>query len=393
MSHRNEVFRAIPFDASSDASEPLIAAGDAEEEDHRLEEKAFFSRFKLYSMLLGLLVGFFAYFSTLVIGTFLVITGWGEDFVTKCETDTFVYFSLLCSLIFSAIVFFILGFLRNFAAMTYSAIGGRSKDLLEVFISAMDYGFVVGTLVGISLAWEVAAALFGMRVQTVHSRVVLLVAAINATLVVALLLKDWDELAHEMQLREDIVLHDSDIEGLVLVEVVEETNSRLSPPQTNHTNFLLNIMSHRNEVFRALPFDASSDASEPLIAAGDAEEEDHGLEEKAFFFCFKLSLLLGWLVSFYFQLAFFFVETIWGEDGATKSKTGIVVLSLIWTFLSLVMVFVVWEFLRNAINYSAAGRRSKDLHLVCRLRVGALVGIYSVWIMTAVLLGQRVQIV
>jgi hypothetical protein len=42
--------------------------------------------------------------------------------------------------------------------------------------------------------------------------------AINATLVVAFLLKDWDKLAHEIRLREDIVRHDSDIEAVVLVE-------------------------------------------------------------------------------------------------------------------------------------------------------------------------------
>jgi hypothetical protein len=66
MSPRNEVFQAIPFDASSDANEPLIAAGDAEEKDHRLQEKVV-SRFKFSSLLLGLLVGFFSQFSALVV--------------------------------------------------------------------------------------------------------------------------------------------------------------------------------------------------------------------------------------------------------------------------------------------------------------------------------------
>jgi hypothetical protein len=191
MSHRNEFFRAIPVDASSDASEALIANGDAEEEDHhRLEEKTL-SRFKLCYLLLGLLVGFCVY-SSILGGTLLVITEWGEDFVTKCKTDTFVYFCLFYGFFFSAIVFAILGFLRNFAAMTYSAIVGGSKELLEEILSDMDYGFVVGTLVGICLAWAVAAALFGMRVQTVHSRVVLLVAAINAWLVLYTWLQHTD---------------------------------------------------------------------------------------------------------------------------------------------------------------------------------------------------------
>ncbi len=56
MSLRNGIFPTIPFDASSDANEALIAVGDPEEEDHRLQEKVF-SRFKFSYGLLGLLVG------------------------------------------------------------------------------------------------------------------------------------------------------------------------------------------------------------------------------------------------------------------------------------------------------------------------------------------------
>jgi hypothetical protein len=100
MSPRNEVFQAIPFDASSDVNGTLIAVGDAEEEeDHRLQEKVF-SRFKFSSLFLGLLVGFFYQFSTLGM-KFLVITIWGEDVVAKSKTDIFVII-LLCSFLFSA---------------------------------------------------------------------------------------------------------------------------------------------------------------------------------------------------------------------------------------------------------------------------------------------------
>jgi hypothetical protein len=54
MSPRNEVFQAIHFDASSDIKEPLIATGDAEEEENRLEWKAL-SRIKFS---LGIVCGF-----------------------------------------------------------------------------------------------------------------------------------------------------------------------------------------------------------------------------------------------------------------------------------------------------------------------------------------------
>jgi hypothetical protein len=136
-------------------------------------------------------------------------------------------------------------------------------------------------------------------------------------------------------------------------------------------------MSPRNEVFLALPFDASSDASEPLIASGDAEEqEDHRVYENAFFSRFKLySMLLGLFVGFVIQLVFFFVETISGEDAATKSKTGI--LSLIWIFLSFgFMVFVVWELLRNTIKDSAIWGLSKDFveEMIAYMYHGFIVG-------------------
>jgi hypothetical protein len=174
MSPRNEVFEAISFDASSDASEPLIAAGDAEERDHRLEDKVV-SRFKFLYRLLGLLVGFFCQFSTLLVN-FLLITIWGVDIVTKSKTDAFV-FSLLCTFFFSAIVFVISGFLRNRVAITYSAVGGRSKELLDEMVLYMESDFAVGFLLGLSLAFTMAAVRLGMSAQTVYFLVALLVVA------------------------------------------------------------------------------------------------------------------------------------------------------------------------------------------------------------------------
>jgi hypothetical protein len=186
MSHRNEVFQAIPFEASYDVNEPLIAAGDAEEEDRRLQEKVV-SRFKFSSLLLGLLVGFFCHFFSLG-GRFLVITVWGEDAAIKTKTDIFI--SLLCSLFFLVIAIGFL-FLLNWVAITYSAIGGRSRDLPEEMVLHIECRFAVGVLVGISLAWTMTAVhvatrthtdyylavRLGLRAQTVYSLVALLVGA------------------------------------------------------------------------------------------------------------------------------------------------------------------------------------------------------------------------
>jgi hypothetical protein len=172
MSPRNEVFQAIPFDdASSDASEPLIAAGDTEEEDHQLEEKVF-SRFKLSSLLLGLFVGFFIQFSTLGANCLAI---WGKDYIIKSKTDIFV-FSLLWSLFTSAMPVVILVFIRNLVTITYSTAGGRSKDLLEDMVLHMECRFGMGALFGFCLAWTMTDVLLGMRAQVVYSLVILVVA-------------------------------------------------------------------------------------------------------------------------------------------------------------------------------------------------------------------------
>jgi hypothetical protein len=164
MSPLNEVFQTLPFDASSDAHELLIAAGDAEEEDHRLQEKSF-SRFKFSSLLIGMLVGFFSQFSILGVNV-LVITIWGEGVITTSKTNII----LLCSFFFSAILFAILGFLRNLVAITYSAIGGRSKELLAEMVLHMRCRFVVGFLVGLSVVWTIV---FHQQIAILNNIIVL----------------------------------------------------------------------------------------------------------------------------------------------------------------------------------------------------------------------------
>jgi hypothetical protein len=171
MSPSLEVFQAIPYDASADAKEPLIASDHAE--DATLEEKAFGS-FKFSSLLLGLFVGFFIQFSTLG-ANFLVITIWGEDVVTKSKTDI-VVFSLIWSFFTSAMAIVILGFLRNLVTITYTAVAGRSEDLLEDMILHMECRFVVGALVGVCMAWTMTDILLGMRAQICYSILTLIVA-------------------------------------------------------------------------------------------------------------------------------------------------------------------------------------------------------------------------
>jgi hypothetical protein len=159
MSPRNEVFEAIPFEASSDATEPLIAAGDAEEENETLDAQSF-SSFNLSSLILGLLVGFFIQFSTLGAECLAV---WGKHFTLKSETDIAV-FSLLWSLFTSAMPVLILVFIRNLVTIPYSA-GRGSEELLEDMILQLECRFGVGVLAGFCIAWTITDVLLGMRSQ------------------------------------------------------------------------------------------------------------------------------------------------------------------------------------------------------------------------------------
>jgi hypothetical protein len=106
--------------------------GDAEEEDHRLEENAF-SRFKFDSLLLGLILGFFIQFSTQKVYSVVVFI-WGVEVFIKFKAEG----ALFC-ILWSFFTIAIFECLRNLVTFTYSAAGGRSKDLLEDMVVRMEY--------------------------------------------------------------------------------------------------------------------------------------------------------------------------------------------------------------------------------------------------------------
>jgi hypothetical protein len=163
MSPRNEVFQAVPFDgATSDAKEPLIATGDAEEEDQGLEERDL-ARLKLGSLLLGLLAGFFFMFAADLGASCLVI------YFEMKSNATVIVFSLLTSL-FTVVapLVLLLEFIRNLVTKTFSAVGGSSEELREDMILQLQCHFGVGALAVICLACIVMDVLLCMRVHVVE---------------------------------------------------------------------------------------------------------------------------------------------------------------------------------------------------------------------------------
>ena len=175
MPPHTEVYLAVPFEVSYEANEPLIAAGDAEEdEDHRLEEKAF-SRFKFSSLLLGLLAGFGMQFS--IVGAhLLVILLFGEDLATDSKT-TFFVFCLLWTFVTADFLICNWNFLCNLVTITYWTVCGRSQDLLKELGSNLRFN------VGVCLAWTITGAILGMRTQTSYASYTLALAIIVFALV------------------------------------------------------------------------------------------------------------------------------------------------------------------------------------------------------------------
>jgi hypothetical protein len=163
MTTRNEVFQAVPFDgATSDAKEPLIATGDAEEEDQGLEERDL-ARLKLGSLLLGLLAGFFFMFAADLGASCLVI------YFEMKSNATVIVFSLLTGL-FTVVAPFvlILVFIRNW---------GHSEELREDMITQLECYFGVGVYAGICLAYILMDVLLGNRAHVVEYTFVSMVVA------------------------------------------------------------------------------------------------------------------------------------------------------------------------------------------------------------------------
>lgn len=173
--------------------------------------------------------------------------------------------------------------------------------------------------------------------------------------------------------------------------------------------------SARKQVFSAVALnDTRDDCDYEQLCDEESYElaEDDGDSQLAMplFGSFKThSLILGLLVGFFVQFstlgANFLVIALWESDLIAKSKSEIVMLSLIWSAFTSCMAMLTLGFLRSVITivFRASLPRSHTngeaileevvLHLECRFVVGALVGVCMAWTVTDVLLGMNIQIV
>ena len=151
------------------------------------------------------------------------------------------------------------------------------------------------------------------------------------------------------------------------------------------------------------------DEEEGGQTSSDSHNDNQELSMPLFSVFKNHSLILGLLVGFFVQFstlgANFLVLALWEHDLINKSKSEIVMLSLLWSALTSFMAILTLGFLRSVITIVFRASVGRDrinreaileevvLHLECRFVVGALVGVCLAWTVTDVLLGMNIQIV
>ena len=159
------MFAAVPYELE----EPLLQQKKAKSLDESL-----FRSFKMSSLCLGVIVGFFIQASTLG-ANYLVITVWGEDVMHTSKRDI-VYFSLIWSLFTSSLAIVILSFLRSLVRSTYETDNEQVNEKLDDMILHMECRFFADAFAGDCSAWALTDVILGMSVQIVYSLATLGVA-------------------------------------------------------------------------------------------------------------------------------------------------------------------------------------------------------------------------
>jgi hypothetical protein len=169
---------------SSSISTPYGKMED-DQEHQDCQQHGPLSQINSSSLCLGVMIGLFIQFSTLG-ANFLVLSIWGSEIVNKTKTEI-VVFSLLWSLCTSGMAVAVLIFLRKLVSTTYSALSGHKsentdsgkiEDVIDEMIAQVECRFIVGSLVGVCVAWSITDYLLGMREQIVYSIATLIVALI-----------------------------------------------------------------------------------------------------------------------------------------------------------------------------------------------------------------------
>lgn len=125
--------------------------------------------FKLCSLAMGLLIGFLVQEATLAANV-VILEVWGDEFAHTSRKQI-ILFSLAWSFVTSALAIIMLGFLRALLSAFFRSlpVDSRAFHLTEKIhnemVENLEVLFVIGALVGVSLAWVVTDMFLGMHPQ------------------------------------------------------------------------------------------------------------------------------------------------------------------------------------------------------------------------------------
>ena len=162
-------------------------------------------KFNICCLCAGLLVGFLVQEATLAANV-VILEVWGEEFAHTSRTQI-IFFSLAWSFVTSALAIIMLGFLRSLVTSFFQALPLQAEyfDLAQSIhndmVENLEVLFVIGALVGVSLAWVVTDLFLGMKPQ------------INVSLVTLGMALLWCRAVMACRTREEVNIGLKDEEG------------------------------------------------------------------------------------------------------------------------------------------------------------------------------------
>lgn len=136
--------------------------------------------FNVCCLSVGLLIGFLVQEATLAANV-VILEVWGDEFAYTSRTQI-ILFSLAWSFVTSALAIVMLAFLRTLLTNFFQSLPVESRAFAETIhnnmIENLEVLFVVGALVGVSLAWVVTDLFLGMKPQVNISLITLAMALI-----------------------------------------------------------------------------------------------------------------------------------------------------------------------------------------------------------------------
>ena len=168
---------------------------------HTAQERLYMpalGHFKSCSLILGLLVGFFIYLSTLG-AEFVGVMLWGREILNKSNHEL-IAFSLMWNFITTMIAIVILSSMRRLVSIVFlSSVSNKrtnTEEVLSELLSCMEGRFAVGALVGICVSWNITNFVLGMKPQIIQSCVILAVACVWCRVTLVLLGTPEQSLIH-----------------------------------------------------------------------------------------------------------------------------------------------------------------------------------------------------